>query len=40
MRPTLGLCFAIWLAQSSGISAEFEIPTCENYKTIVGSVNK
>ena len=32
---------AIWLAQSSGISALFEIPTCENYKTIAGSnINK
>ena len=31
----------IWLAQSSGISAQFEIPTCENYKPFAGrSINK
>ena len=32
---------AIWLAQSSGISAQFEILTCENYKPFAGSsINK
>ena len=31
----------IWLAKSSGISALFEIPTCENYKPFMGSsINK
>ena len=27
---------AIWLASSSGISAKFEIPTCENYRPFFG----
>ena len=31
---------AIWLAESSGISAYFEIPTCENYKPSAGSWHK
>ena len=32
---------AIWLAWNSGISAYFEIPTCENYTPFVGSsINK
>ena len=31
----------IWLAYSSGISAKFEIPACENYKSFAGSgINK
>ena len=31
----------IWLAERSGISASFEIPTCENYKPLAGSsINK
>ena len=31
----------IWLAKSSVISAEVEIPTCENYKTFAcSSINK
>ena len=32
---------AIWLAWSSGISAYFEIPMCENFKPFAGSsINK
>ena len=38
---TTGEISAILLAWSSGISASFEIPTCENYKPFAGSgINK